>query len=62
MSLTNSSLADCVFRGAAERALADLAGAVRAAERVRDAVAAVEVSIQPKAVDFKSLDYNGWKR
>eukprot|EP00965_Chrysotila_dentata_P186518 6158336-Pleurochrysis_carterae.AAC.1 len=52
----------CVFPGVAGRALAGLAAAVQAAERVDHTVAALENSVQPQAVDFKTLDLNGWNR
>eukprot|EP00965_Chrysotila_dentata_P091968 3035830-Pleurochrysis_carterae.AAC.1 len=46
----------------AGHALASLAGAVRAAERAGDTVAAMETSTQPQALDFRALDLCGWKR
>eukprot|EP00965_Chrysotila_dentata_P202614 6181210-Pleurochrysis_carterae.AAC.1 len=53
-----ADLTGCVAAGTAERALAELARALRAAERSRDGGAVREVSVQPKGVDFRVLDYN----
>eukprot|EP00965_Chrysotila_dentata_P179663 5932856-Pleurochrysis_carterae.AAC.1 len=62
MSQPAGMLSGCVLPGAAGRALAGLAAAVQAAERAGHTVAALEASTQPQAVDFGSLDLNGWKR
>eukprot|EP00965_Chrysotila_dentata_P097382 3219017-Pleurochrysis_carterae.AAC.1 len=51
-----------VSQGAAGEALASLAQTVRAAERAKDVVTALQTSVQPTPVDFNCLDLSGWKR
>eukprot|EP00965_Chrysotila_dentata_P120794 3995199-Pleurochrysis_carterae.AAC.1 len=62
MSLPAGMPSGCVSLGAAGRALPGLEEAVRAAERACHTMATLEISIQPQAVDFKALDFQGWKR
>eukprot|EP00965_Chrysotila_dentata_P099058 3275982-Pleurochrysis_carterae.AAC.1 len=62
MSLTAVPLSAGVSMSPAERALADVARAVSAADRARDSVPARAISVQPPVVDFTTLDIPGWKR
>eukprot|EP00965_Chrysotila_dentata_P078595 2590281-Pleurochrysis_carterae.AAC.1 len=62
MSLPAGMPPGCVSPGVAGRALAGLAAAVQAAERADHTVAALENSVQPQTLDFRTLGLNDWNR
>eukprot|EP00965_Chrysotila_dentata_P111976 3702932-Pleurochrysis_carterae.AAC.1 len=48
--------------GQAGQAMADITGALRAARRAKESAPALELTMQPPAVNLKSTDLDEWKR